>query len=85
MIAIGWELKNGKYINPITHNIKGTESVMDREILVDAVKSYIHWNNLAHTNPEMMLSFPSKEVRDECAMIMENMDKAFKRMEELVK
>ena len=65
--------------------VKGMESVMDREILVDAVKSYIHWNNLARTNPGMMLSFPSKEVRDECAMIMENMDKAFKRMEELVK
>ena len=58
---------------------------MDREILVDAVKSYIHWNNLSHTNSGMMLSFPSKEVHDECAMIMENMDKAFKRMEELVK
>ena len=58
---------------------------MDREILVDAVRSYIHWNNLAHTNSGMMLSFPSKEVHDECAMIMENKYKAFKRMEELVK
>lgn len=57
---------------------------MDRDALVDAVKSYIHWRNLAYTNPGMMLSFPSKEVRYECAMIMENMEKAFKRMKDII-
>ena len=57
---------------------------MDREILIDAVKSYIHWRNLAHTHPGMMLSFPSKEVRDECAMIMNNVEKAFVRMKKIV-